>query len=84
MDVVPKIFPILNVIGHLPVAAGWGSYLLKLAIFVNFNWAYTEKSASLHHAHKSTSHLDLFFMNFYPVRIEGACDVCNVLITSLQ
>ena len=32
-DVVPKIFPYLNVIGHLPVPAGWGSCLLRLAIF---------------------------------------------------
>ena len=33
-DVVPKIFPNLNVIGHLPVPAGWGSCLLRLAIFI--------------------------------------------------
>ena len=33
-DVVPKISPNLNVIGHLPVPAGWGSCLLRLAIFV--------------------------------------------------
>ena len=32
MDVVPKIFPNLNVIGHLPVPAGWGSCLPRLAI----------------------------------------------------
>ena len=35
MDVVPKIFPTLNVIGHLPVPAGWGSCLPRLAIFVH-------------------------------------------------
>ena len=33
MDVVPKIFPNLNVIGHLPVPAVWGSCLPRLAIF---------------------------------------------------
>ena len=32
-DVVPKIFPYLNVIGHLPVPAGWGSCLPRLTIF---------------------------------------------------
>ena len=32
--VVPKIFPNLNVVGHLAVPAGWGSCLLRLAIFI--------------------------------------------------
>ena len=35
-EVVPKIFPILNVIGHLAVPVGWGSCLLRLAIFYNY------------------------------------------------
>ena len=30
---VPKISPNLNVVGHLAVPAGWGSCLLRLAIF---------------------------------------------------
>ena len=34
-EVVPKIFPNLNVVGHLAVPAGWGSCLLRLAIFIN-------------------------------------------------
>ena len=33
-DVVPKIFPNLNVIGHLPVPAGWGSCLPRLTLFL--------------------------------------------------
>ena len=32
-EVVLKIFPNLNVVGHLAVPAGWGSCLLRLAIF---------------------------------------------------
>ena len=32
-EVIPKIFPNLNVIAHLVVLAGWGSCLLRLAIF---------------------------------------------------
>ena len=32
-EVVPKIFPNLNVVGHLAVPAGWGSCLPRLAIF---------------------------------------------------
>ena len=32
-DVVPKIFPYLNVIAHLPVPVGCGSCLPRLAIF---------------------------------------------------
>ena len=32
-EVVPKIFPNLNVVGHLAVPVGWGSCLLRLAIF---------------------------------------------------
>ena len=35
-EVVPKIFPNLNVVAHLVVPAGWGSYLQKLAIFSFF------------------------------------------------
>ena len=31
-DVVPKIFPNLNVVGHLALPAGWGSCLPRLAI----------------------------------------------------
>ena len=34
-EVVPKIFPNLNVVGHLVVPAGWGSCMLRLAIFVH-------------------------------------------------
>ena len=30
---VPKIFPNLNVVGHLAVSVGWGSCLSRLAIF---------------------------------------------------
>ena len=33
-EVVPKIFPNLNVVGHLAVPAGWGSCLPMLAIFI--------------------------------------------------
>ena len=32
-EVVPKIFPNLNVVCHLAVPAGWGSCLPRLAIF---------------------------------------------------
>ena len=32
-EVVPKIFPIVNVVAHLVVPAGWGSCLPRLAIF---------------------------------------------------
>ena len=32
-EVIPKIFPNLNVVGHLAVPAGWGSCLPRLAIF---------------------------------------------------
>ena len=32
-EVVPKIFPNLNVVGHLAVPAGWGSFQPRLAIF---------------------------------------------------
>ena len=32
-EVVPKIFPNLNVIAHLVVPAAWGSCLPRLAIF---------------------------------------------------
>ena len=32
-EVVPKIFPNLNVVAHLVLPAGWGSCLLRLAIF---------------------------------------------------
>ena len=35
-EVVPKIFPNLNVVGHLAVRAGWGSCLPRLAIFRYF------------------------------------------------
>ena len=35
-EVVPKIFPNLNVVGHLAVPVGWGSCLPRLAIFENF------------------------------------------------
>ena len=34
-EVVPNIFPTLNVVGHLAVPAGWGSCLLRLAIFTS-------------------------------------------------
>ena len=33
---VPKIFPNLNVVGHLAVPAGWGSCLPRLALFCGF------------------------------------------------
>ena len=33
IEVVPKIFPNLNVVCHLAVPAGWGSCLSRLAIF---------------------------------------------------
>ena len=36
-EVVPKIFPNLNVVGHLAVPAGWGSCLLRLAIFIVYH-----------------------------------------------
>ena len=32
-EVVPKIFPNLNVVSHLAVPVGWGSCLPRLAIF---------------------------------------------------
>ena len=32
-ELVPKIFPNLNAVGHLAVPAGRGSCLLRLAIF---------------------------------------------------
>ena len=32
-EVVPKMFPNLNVVGHLVVPAGWDSCLPRLAIF---------------------------------------------------
>ena len=35
-EVVPKIFPNLNVVGHLAIPAGWGSCLPSLAIFCLF------------------------------------------------
>ena len=34
-EVVPKIFPNLNVVCHLAVPTGWGSCLPRLAIFFN-------------------------------------------------
>ena len=37
-EVVPKIFPNLNVVGHLAVPAGWGSCLPRLAIFLLGNF----------------------------------------------
>ena len=40
-EVVPKIFPNLNVVGHLAVPAGWGSCLPRLAIFTSID---SEKS----------------------------------------
>ena len=33
IKVVRKIFPNLNIVAHLVVPAGWGSCLLRLAIF---------------------------------------------------
>ena len=33
-EVVPKIFKNLNVIAHLVVPAGWGTYLPRMAIFL--------------------------------------------------
>ena len=36
LNILPKIFPNLNVVGHLAVPAGWGSCLPRLAIFKNF------------------------------------------------
>ena len=34
IEVVPQIFPNLNVVAHLIVLVGWGFYLLRLAIFI--------------------------------------------------
>ena len=43
-EVVPKIFPNLNVLGHLAVPAGWGSCLPRLTIFTfTFNFSHTVK-----------------------------------------
>ena len=33
-EVVPKIFPILNVVAHLVIPVGWDSCLLMLAILL--------------------------------------------------
>ena len=35
-EIVPKIFPNLNVVAHLVIPAGWGSCPLRLAIFFTF------------------------------------------------
>ena len=32
-EVVSKIFRNLNVVGHIAIPAGWGSCLLRLAVF---------------------------------------------------
>ena len=42
-EVVPKIFPFLNVVSHLHVPAGWGSCRSKLT---NFNMHCTDMGVS--------------------------------------
>ena len=46
IEVVPNIFSNLNVVTHLVVPAGWGSCLLRRAIFSSLNcsstWCYDQ------------------------------------------
>ena len=47
-EVVPEIFPNLNVVGHLAVPVGWGSCLPRLAIFFFFFFEIRKSSHSDH------------------------------------
>ena len=54
-EVVSKIFPNLNVVGHIAVPAGWGSCLPRLAIFLKN--IFTPPPGCI----------DIFFFQFKPV-----------------